>query len=275
MRKVAHEVEQEPSQQNASAGAKQREQYAFGKQLAQQARAPAPMATRMAISRSRLTPRANSSPATLTQPMASTASTAPSRVHSGPLLLLFTLSANSCSRTVRPCPCGICQPKIVEDVRQIGLRLLHVVPVFEARHGLQPVVAAAFIHGRSKMNGCIDGVALVEREAKSGGHDADHCIGAAIQLDRRVQDPSVATEVVLPGVVTEHHDVVFALLFFAWQEGAAQQGLDAEDLEKIVGRAYTVQRHRAAGRSLQRDLRSNPIKPANAAKVVAIFRSST
>ena len=137
-------------------------------------------------------------------------------------------------------------------MRQVGLGLLERGTVLDASHRPKPVIAATVHPGAVEMNGCINGIARIERKSKSSGHDADDCISPAIELYRRVQYTAVAAEVALPDLVTEHHDVVLALLFFARQKGAAQKGLDSEDVKKIVCCAYAMKLHRAAVRCLER-----------------------
>jgi hypothetical protein len=80
---------------------------------------------------------------------------------------------------------------------------------------------------------------------KAGGHDADHRVGLAIQLDRFVQNAAIAAKVTLPNLITQHRNVVLARLLLAGQKGAPQQRLHAEDLKKLSV-PCTLSSHRTA-----------------------------
>ena len=147
---------------------------------------------------------------------------------------------------------GIGLTQIAEDMRQIGLRLLDGKAVPDARHRPQPVVATTDHPGPIEVDRRVDGVAPVERKAKTGGHDANNRVGLAIQLDRLVQNVPVAAEVVLPHLVTQHRNVVFTFLLFPGQKGTPQHRLDAKHLEEVICRADVRKLYRTVGRRLHR-----------------------
>jgi hypothetical protein len=207
------------------------------------------MATRMAISRSRLTPRASSRPATLTQPMASTASTAKSSVKSGPFVLLATRSASGVNCTVSPLfVSGWAFGEVGEDVRKVGMRLLDGDPVFEAANRAEPICAPRFcIHSSVMQMRSVDSVVQIQRIAETGGHDADN--RADVRPSSLTGLPTISLsppKYFLPRVITQHSNVVLAVLLFAGQKCAAQKRLHAEDLEEVVGGMNAIQRHRSA-----------------------------
>jgi hypothetical protein len=130
---------------------------------------------------------------------------------------------------VRKCP-----GEVIEDMREIRLRLLHGVAILDPRHRLQPMVASAIHPPLVQMQRHVDGVARVEGKAEACRHHTDRRVSAAIQLNGLVHDVRIAAEVLLPYVIPENRDIVFSVLLFTRKERASKQGPDAEDLEEII-----------------------------------------
>ena len=140
--------------------------------------------------------------------------------------------------------------QVVEDLRQIGLRLLDAHAILHAPHSAQPVGSAPCHPALIDMHGKIDGILHLQRITEAGRHYADHGHAFAVHLDRFIQNAAITAKVTLPKLITQHRDVVLAFLLLAGQKGTAQQRLNAENLEEVIGPLHAVEGYCARVRRL-------------------------
>ena len=77
---------------------------------------------------------------------------------------------------------------------------------------------------------------LVEREAETLRHDADHGVGLVVQHDLAAHEPRVAAEEALPGLVLHHaHERRTLRVVDAHDEAAPDRRPNADDVEEAVG----------------------------------------
>ena len=128
--------------------------------------------------------------------------------------------------------------QIAIDVFEFGLCTPDCRAVLEPRHRPKPMTAAV-LHPRFgiKVQGGIDNVAHIEREAEAGRHDADDGVDATVKARRFPDQVAGTAEVGLPGLIAENSHIVTSRLLLAGQERTAQDGMHAEDIEEIIGGA--------------------------------------
>src|SRR6202012_3971741 len=69
---------------------------------------------------------------------------------------------------------------------------------------------------------------------------------SADQLNILVDDIGLSGEIVLPNLIAQPNDIVFARLVFAWKKGTSEQRLYSEHIEEVVGALHCTERHRPA-----------------------------
>src|SRR5579864_1732759 len=72
-------------------------------------------------------------------------------------------------------------------------------------------------------------------EGATGRENAHHGVWLIVQKNGAVEDRGVAAETILPQHIGEQNHMFFAELIFVGKERAADNGLDAEDIEIAGG----------------------------------------
>ncbi len=121
---------------------------------------------------------------------------------------------------------------------QIALGALHGLAGLQAADGEPPVAAGGGLGGVNFEGRPELGIADREREA--GGHDADHPVGFAVDEDRAVQDPGVASEPPAPQAVAEDGDRLGIGLVVGLDEASALLRNDPQGREQGGGHERSV-----------------------------------
>ena len=136
----------------------------------------------------------------------------------------------------------------IADGPHLFARLIqrHAAP--QPADGAEPVVAARHLVRREHDRLPEAGIDAIEA---AGRQNPDDLVRLAIEHDVAMQNIWIACEPALPHRVGEDDDAVGAWLILAWQEGAAERGLHAEDGEE-VGRDHHARDSRGIALSGQR-----------------------
>ena len=80
---------------------------------------------------------------------------------------------------------------------------------------------------------------LKVRKSKSAGHDSDDGVPVAIELQGFADYFGVATESSFPQFVAQNNNLIMAGLILSGEDGSAERGCDAENMEEIRRNAGT------------------------------------